>query len=156
MAPDLGFIANRDQARGLRGASVPTKAKLTYFQDRSLRLQLQYKSEDTWIDCFNIEPTTQQPLKMPNSAYLSFSAETGELSDNFDIISVETRNMYNAVGSSTGTKSGQQGRGGRGRREKKSGGWGWFLTKIILFIVVAGGGYVGYSYYRMKQRNSRF
>lgn len=135
---------------------MATKAKLTYFQDKYLKLQLQYKSEDSWIDCFSIEPTTQQPLKMPNSAYLSFSAETGELSDNFDIISVETRNMYNPVGSNTGTRSGQQGRGGRGRREKKRGGWGWFFTKIILFIIVAGGAYVGYTYYRMKQRNSRF
>ena len=98
----------------------------------------------------------QQPLKMPNSAFLSFSAETGELSDNFDIISVETRNMYNPVGSNTGNRNSQQGRGGRGRREKKSGGWGWFFTKIILFIIVAGGAYVGYTYYRMKQRNSRF
>jgi mannose-binding lectin 2 len=93
---------------------------------------------------------------MPNSAFLSFSAETGELSDNFDIISVETRNMYNPVGSNTGNRNSQQARGGRGRREKKSGGWGWFFTKIILLIIVAGGAYVGYTYYRMKQRNSRF
>jgi lectin, mannose-binding 2 len=143
------------QARGLRGASIPTKAKLTYFQDKSLKLQLQYKSEEVWIDCFDLEPTAQQPLKMPSTAYLSFSAETGELSDNFDIVSVETRNVYNPVGSSTGTgkNTGQQSRGGRGRRERKSGGgWGWFFMKIIMFIIVAGGAYVGYTYYRMKQR----
>jgi len=92
---------------------------------------------------------------MPSTAYLSFSAETGELSDNFDIISVETRNVYSPVGSSTGIgkNMGQQSRGGRGRREKKSGGgWGWFFMKIIMFIIVAGGAYVGYTYYRMKQR----
>ncbi|ERF71879.1 hypothetical protein EPUS_01794 [Endocarpon pusillum Z07020] len=108
-------------ARGLRAASVPTKAKLTYFQDKSLKLQLQYKTEDQWSTCFSLEPTTSMPLKLPNVVYLGFSAETGELSDNFDIISVETRNMYSTGGSSSSPGSKQEadnrkagGKGGKG------------------------------------------
>lgn len=89
------------QARGLRGASVPTKAKLTYFQDKSLTLQLQYKSEGQWTECFSITPADGRPIKLPSTAYLGFSAHTGELSDNFDVIEVETRNLYNPMGSGT-------------------------------------------------------
>src|SRR6266566_263118 len=39
-------------ARGIRGASVPTKLKLTYFQDKHLKLELQYKSDGDWTLCF--------------------------------------------------------------------------------------------------------
>ena len=146
------------QARGLRGANVPTKAKLTYIQDKSLSLQLQYKAEDSWVDCFSLEPTAEKPLKMPNAAYLGFSAETGELSDNFDIVSVETRNLYSPTGSPGRPNDNRRGRGGRGRKEKQSGGggWGWFFLKIIIFCVVAGGAYGGFTMYRANQRNSRF
>jgi lectin, mannose-binding 2 len=94
---------------------------------------------------------------MPNAAYLGFSAETGELSDNFDIISVETRNMYSPAGSSGPRKTDSMGRGGRGRREKQKGsGWGWFFTKIFLFVLAAGGSYVGYTMYRANKRSVRF
>ena len=75
---------------------------MTYFQDKSLTLQLQYKAPDTWIDCFSVTPTDEQPLKMPNTAYLGFSAHTGELSDNFDIISLETKNLYSPVAAQGG------------------------------------------------------
>ncbi|RFU29178.1 hypothetical protein B7463_g7165, partial [Scytalidium lignicola] len=39
-------------ARGIRGANTPTKARLTYFQDKSLKLELQYKNVDQWTVCF--------------------------------------------------------------------------------------------------------
>src|ERR1700744_1124318 len=35
-------------ARGIRTANIPTKARLTYFQDKSLKLELQYKAVDQW------------------------------------------------------------------------------------------------------------
>jgi lectin, mannose-binding 2 len=143
------------KARGLRAASIPTKAKLTYFQDTSLTLQLQYKSEDQWSSCFSIEPSTSVPLKLPNVVYLGFSAETGELSDNFDIISVEARSMYSPSGSSGSPGSKQESsrrKGGKPRKPTSSGGWGWFFIKMILFVGVVGGGYVGWTMYRTNRR----
>lgn len=148
------------QARGLRAASVPTKAKLTYFQDKSLTLQLQYKAEDQWTECFSIEPTPEVPFKMPNTAYLGFSAETGELSDNFDIISVETRNMYSPMGSTFNPQKSRpdpkQRKGGRQRKQKNKGSWSWFFFKIVLFVLVCLGSYVGFTMYRSSKRGSRF
>jgi len=145
-------------ARGLRSATVPAKAKLTYFQDKSLSLQLQYKAQDSWIDCFSVEPTEQQPLKMPNTAYLGFSAHTGELSDNFDIVSVETRNLYNPVAASTGRNQAAAARAsGKGRSPKKQGGsWSWFFFKVISFAGLAAGGWFGYKKYKEKQRYTGF
>jgi len=130
---------------------------VTYFQDKSLSLQLQYKATDSWIDCFTVEPTAEQPLKMPSTAYLGFSAHTGELTDNFDIISVETRNLYNPVAANSGrTAAAAARKSGKGRREKNSGGWAWFFFKLILFGGLVGGGYVGYTKYKEKQRYTGF
>jgi lectin, mannose-binding 2 len=130
---------------------VPTKALLTYFADQNLTLALQYKNEDEWTPCFSIPS-----LKIPSVAYLGFSAETGELSDNHDLISVETRNMYQAAGTpQQGGKGGS--RKGRGRKsgnasESSSGGWGWFFFKFIMFGMVVAGSYVGYTMYRANKR----
>ncbi|KAL8931316.1 MAG: hypothetical protein Q9216_007229, partial [Gyalolechia sp. 2 TL-2023] len=124
-------------ARGIRSSSVPTKIRLTYFAEKSLTVALQYKAENEWTECFETGPLT-----LPSVAYLGFSAETGELSDNHDIISVETKNKYvnkgysdqAAAGSAAGGKDAFE-RGGRGggrqqfRREKEAGSWKWFFFK---------------------------
>jgi lectin, mannose-binding 2 len=130
---------------------------VTYFQDKSLKLELQYKNENEWEVCFETGAVT-----LPSVAYLGFSAETGELSDNFDIISVDTKNLYepvkNAGGSQgKGYKMGEGRKGmSRGKGAKKSSGWGWFLVKMFLFAGVCGGGYVGYTAWRAQKRHSRF
>jgi mannose-binding lectin 2 len=146
-------------ARGIRGGTVPTKAKLTYFQDKSLKLELQYKTEDQWELCFE----TNEPPTIPGVAYLGFSAETGELSDNHDIISVNTKNLYdtkNRPSPSTqkpGSGSGKQ-RASKGGRSKIRGGgsWGWFFFKVVIFFVAIGGAYVGYTAWRARQRAHLF
>lgn len=141
-------------ARGLRGSTVPSKARLTYFQDKSLELQLQYKSTDSWTQCFMITADDGKgPIKMPNTAYLGFSAHTGELSDNFDIISVDTKNLYSPV-ASQGGRAGASTRGGsfQSTSKKQGGGWGWVFFRTIVFFLVVGGAYVGYTAYRTKQR----
>jgi lectin, mannose-binding 2 len=139
---------------------VPSKAKLTYFQDQSLELKLQYKTEGTWTDCFKVTAGDGVTIKMPNTAYLGFSAHTGELSDNFDIVNVETRNLYSPVGSqsqrTSNTKPANRQGGGKARPPKKSGSWFWFFFKTILVIGVCVGAYVGYNAYRTRQRYSRF
>ena len=142
--------------RGIRGASIPTKAKLTYFQDKSLKFELQYKSEDKWELCFE----TAEPPTIPSVAYLGFSAETGELSDNHDIISVSTKNLYDTKGREN-TMNKPTGKGGDSRggkyiqhKQKESSSWSWFFFKIILFFMVVGGAYVGYTAWRTQQRRS--
>ena len=143
-------------ARGIRGATVPTKARLTYFQEKSLKLELQYKSEDQWVVCFEKE----DPPNIPSVSYLGFSAETGELSDNHDIISVQTKNLYSANMQSRPASTGSsRGRGKPANTPKKGGSWTWFFIKIVLFCVVVAGGYIGYTAYRtgkMGKRSHRF
>ena len=121
-------------------------------------MQLQYKAADSWTDCFKITPDKGVPIKMPNTAYLGFSAHTGELSDNFDIVSVETRNLYNPVASQSGRSApGSKAGGGPARSTKQqSGGWSWFLLKVVLFFLVIGGAYVGYTAYRSRQNKNRY
>ncbi|PWW71855.1 hypothetical protein C7212DRAFT_231423 [Tuber magnatum] len=148
-------------ARGIRGAPITTKARLTYFQENYLQLELQYKNEDQWIVCFNVPNVT-----LPQITYLGFTAETGELSDNHDIITVSSKNLYQVnTGSSSSSskrpdKAGKASTwkpsdGGRSKSESSS-GWGWFFLKVVIFIVVVVGGYVGYTAYRAQIRGSRF
>ncbi|KAJ3507976.1 hypothetical protein NM208_g15886 [Fusarium decemcellulare] len=132
--------------------------RLTYFQDKQLKLELQYKVEDEWQTCFELD----EPPAVPNIAYVGFTAETGELSDNHDIISVTAKNLYTQPGSGGGKAS--PGGKNKGRKstsknnssKQQGGSWTWFFTKIILFIIVAGGAYVGYTAYRTKSKSHRF
>jgi len=141
-------------ARGLRGSTVPSKARLTYIKDESLSLELQYKTEGTWTKCFDIKATDAVPLKLPNQAYLGFSAHTGDLSDNFDIVDVQTKNLYTPRAATS-----RQGYGKTASsytRQKEGGGWMWFFFKLILFAGLCVGAYVGYNAYRTRNRYSRF
>jgi mannose-binding lectin 2 len=143
-------------ARGIRGSKIPTKARLTYFQDKSFKLELQYKLEDQWELCFE----TTEPPTIPSVAYLGFSAETGELSDNHDIISVNTKNLYDTKNRPDNSQKNPGAGSGRlrdkkfGKDAEKNGSWSWFFFKVLLFFMVAGGGYVGYTAWRTQQRRS--
>jgi mannose-binding lectin 2 len=114
---------------------------------------LQYKDETKWDNCF-----TLGDVKIPSVSYLGFSAETGELADNHDIISVQTKNLYApTTGSSTGPDKGR----GRKAKNRKSasgggGGWLWFFMKFIIFGFVVTGAYVGFTAYRTNKMRSRF
>jgi mannose-binding lectin 2 len=151
--PHLTLLPNTNdtQARGIRNAQVPTIAKLTYFQDQNLKLELQYKTEGEWTQCFDIPN-----FKVPPVAYLGFSAETGELSDNHDIISVKSHNLYKKNPGAASTNPGSTGakKASSMTRERQSkGSWTWFLVKFVLFGVALTGAYVGYTVYRTKQRD---
>lgn len=136
-------------ARGLRNADLPTRAKITYFQDKSLTVDLMYKKEDEWTKCFEVPN-----VKLPTVTYLGFSSHTGELADNHDIIRVDTKNLYSPSGSSKAAGSKDYSRGkGRPKRPQSSGGWGWFFFKIIIFALVVAGAYVGFTAYRARSGN---
>ncbi|KAL7939036.1 concanavalin A-like lectin/glucanase domain-containing protein [Trichoderma chlorosporum] len=140
-------------ARGIRHASIPTKLRLTYFQDKSLKLELQYKTIGDWVVCFEVD----NPPAIPNIAYLGFSAETGELSDHHDLISITSKNLYSAPISATGPGKGSPKNNFKAKNGDASGGsWTWFFTKIFLFFLVVGGGYAGFTAYRSKAKSHRF
>ncbi|KAF1988060.1 hypothetical protein K402DRAFT_453232 [Aulographum hederae CBS 113979] len=142
-------------ARGIRNQDHPTKARLTHFADKSLRLDLAYKAADAddWTNCFVIDNP-----KIPSVAYLGFTAETGELSDNHDIISVATKNLYQVdekeMGDGKGKKSWKD--PNKVTQKGSGGGWGWFFFKFLLFGVIVAGAYIGFTAYRTRQRSSRF
>lgn len=98
-------------------------------------------------------------------AYLGFSAHTGELSDNHEIIRVDAKNLYNtnpaspkAGGDGTSEAAPQKGKqwDPTQGKSKRGGSWSWFFFKLLLFILVAAGAYVGFTIWRSQQRGSRF
>lgn len=147
-------------ARGVRNADFPTRAKLTYFQDKQLTLELMYKNEDEWTKCFEIPD-----IKLPSVTYLGFSAETGELSDMHDIVRVETKNLYSPSGQTGGSKDSSsksnknrnKGKGkGLGKPRKpqgEGGGWFWFFMKFVIFGLCVAGAWVGWTAYRARRGN---
>lgn len=143
-------------ARGVRNANFPTKARVTYFAEKSLKVELMYKKEDEWSDCFEVKD-----IKLPSVTYLGFSGETGELSDNHDIIKVETKNLYSPSGKTSNTSpSKDQSKSkyskstkNKPQTPKTSGGWGWFFLKFILFGLTLVGAYVGFTIFRQRRRD---
>lgn len=136
-------------ARGLRNPDFPTKARVTYFTDKHLTVDLMYKKEDEWTRCFSVEG-----VKLPSVTYLGFSSETGELSDNHDILKIDTKNLYSPSGSTGSAGSTQYSKSKyQSQSPKQSGGWGWFFFKFILFGIAVGGAYVGFTAYRARRRD---
>jgi len=131
--------------------------KITYFAEKSLSVDLMYKREDEWTHCFEVKD-----LKLPSVTYLGFTAETGELSDNFDLVQVETRNLYSASGMAQQqaqkdfSKNKYNKDSSVPKNAKSGGGWGWFFLKFVLFGLVCTGGYVGFTVYRAQKRKDRF
>ncbi|TKX27306.1 legume-like lectin family protein [Elsinoe australis] len=136
-------------ARGLRNTDFPTKMKVTYFAEQSLKVELMYKKEDEWTQCFEVPN-----VKLPSVTYLGLTAETGELSDNFDIMKLETKNLY-----STGTgnlphgKNTDFGKNPTSHAAKSGGSWTWFFLKFIIFGLLLTGAYVGFTMYRAGRRD---
>ena len=131
--------------------------RVTFIQDRFLKVELQYKNVDEWTECF-----TTGPITLPGICYLGFSSETGELSDNHDIISVSTTNKYATRQYTEGQKQEanrpgrNKGKGYSATSSQSSGSWNWFFLKIVLLFVICVGGYVGWTMYRTSKRSSRF
>lgn len=117
-------------------------------------LELQYKGGEEWTPCFDVPN-----VKIPSVSYLGFSAETGELSDNFDIINVQTKNLYQP-GPSANQRVRQEQNRQKSQPLKADGGgsssWGWFFLKVVLFLLVVAGAYAGFTFWRSSRRSSRF
>jgi mannose-binding lectin 2 len=149
------------QAHNVRNGQNASRIKLRYFHDKSLDVSLAYDAEHkNWEKCFSLPG-----VKLPSVAYLGFSAETGELSDNHDLVSVETRNLYelnqNTIhAGSAGAHSGAAEKGGRRKKGLKEGGsrhgWTWVLIKFLMLGFLVAGVYIGFTAYRSQKSRSRF
>ncbi|KAK5174531.1 uncharacterized protein LTR77_001611 [Saxophila tyrrhenica] len=141
-------------ARGIRNADQETRARITYFQDKMLTVDLMYKKEGEWTRCFEVPN-----VKLPSVTYLGFSAETGELSDNHDIISVQTKNLYSpSGGSAAGNRDysrdkGRKNRGKKNKKAKEGTSWLGYLMRFVLLGMVVAAAYVGYTAYRTRRRD---
>jgi len=81
-------------------------------------------------------------VSLPEVPFLGFSALTGDVSDEHDIISVTT---YSAILSNTNNPRGKIQLG-----ESAYSGWFWTLTKIIFFLGAVAGVLYGYKTYALR------
>ena len=68
-----------------RRTEITPKARFSYLKGNYIKLELQTKKWGEWEECFTVED-----IELPLHPYLGFSSITGEISDNHDIISVNT------------------------------------------------------------------
>lgn len=58
-----------------------TKARIVYIKDGYLSVDFNYNGYDNWQNC-----VTLTDVRLPNVKYLGFSAETGDLAENVDVV----------------------------------------------------------------------
>ncbi|KAJ3120059.1 hypothetical protein HK098_004903 [Nowakowskiella sp. JEL0407] len=73
-----------------RAKEWPTKAKVKYVDGGYLQIQINLRGTDEWDDCVIIPH-----VELPKLGYIGFSAATGDVSDNHDIIQVKTVGILN-------------------------------------------------------------
>jgi mannose-binding lectin 2 len=144
-------------ARGLHNARQVSKARLTYSKDQFLSLELDYKGRNKWEKCFE---TSQVQIKRP--AFLGFSAQTGELSENHDLYEVRVYSLKNPPISygevdyyQNGNKNADIRRPTDGSKASSSGSWAMFSLKFVMFIFVAVGVYFATATYRAHARKKQ-
>jgi len=126
-----------------RQTNVATKVKVTYVKNSFLDVKMQFRAWDEWTDCFR-----QENFDLINAPFLGFSAMTGDISDNHDIISVTT---WSAVLSPENAQRDKNSPITFFRGPASEGSWFGFFVKLLLFAGVCVGGYYGYEEY--KRRN---
>ncbi|TFK50831.1 hypothetical protein OE88DRAFT_1630975 [Heliocybe sulcata] len=135
-----------------RRTNVATKLRLTYFKDEYLDVKVQYRAWDEWTPCFTITGVT-----IPPTPFLGFSALTGAVSDNHDVISVTTSSAILSPLDKPRDKLRSSFFGGRkGDSPSGSSSWSWFFVKLLLFAGACAGGWFGWQQYQRKQRYGGF
>ncbi|EMD32939.1 hypothetical protein CERSUDRAFT_87642 [Gelatoporia subvermispora B] len=129
-----------------RRTNVATKLKITYLKDAYLNVKIQYKAWDDWTECFTVPG-----FVLPNAPYLGFSAMTGDVADNHDIISVTT---YSAILSNPDA---QRDKIGARVSPKASAAtsWTWPVLKLFFGVGVIAGLLYAYKTYVLTQASGR-
>ncbi|KAJ7935328.1 legume-like lectin family-domain-containing protein [Mycena leptocephala] len=125
-----------------RQTNVATKMKITYVKNDFLDVKIQFKAWDDWTDCFR-----KEKVDLISAPFLGFSAMTGDVSDQHDIISVTT---YSAVLSPASAQRDKPATTFFSRGPEGKGTWLGFFFKLFLFAGVCAGAYYGYEAYKRK------
>lgn len=146
--------------RGLHNSNDLAKARVTYVRDGFLSLDMDFRGQNKWKNCFVIENAD-----LPKTAFMGFSAKTGELTENHDIHRVQVfslrnppRNYDELIRGDSGISPANTGDQNPYSLDaetftKKSGSWSWFFFKCLMFLSVIGAA-VGYFYNSKKKRSS--
>ena len=77
-------------SKPLRNMDKATRMRVTYIENQKIQL---FMNKDAWADwelCFEKDLST---MKMPKELYFGFTAETGGLTDNHDIVAINTNKI---------------------------------------------------------------
>ncbi|GAA99123.1 uncharacterized protein L969DRAFT_621617 [Mixia osmundae IAM 14324] len=131
-----------------RRTDVAAKAKMTYFRNNYFELAIQHRAWDEYETCFVI-----RNLTLPGSPFLGFTAATGDVSDDHDIVSVSA---YNALYHSPSANAPK-----RSRRSSSSAGSKFLrfvttLIKWLAILVVIGVAAIAFRGWKTQRNNKRF
>lgn len=124
------------------------------FDFPAIQLQIQHEEWEKWTECFIIRNVT-----LPGTVYMGFSAHTGDVGDDHDIISVSSHNVvWHAPQPGASSRKRKGGTGNTGGRSN-GGGVGVFLyamIKWLFFAVILVIGVIVFRGYRTKKSAKRF
>ncbi|PVG02551.1 hypothetical protein CPB86DRAFT_751326 [Serendipita vermifera] len=124
----------------IRRTDITTKIRIIYFKNDFLQVQLQYKGFEEWTDCFVIKNIT-----IPLNPYLGITAQTGDVYDEHDVISINSHSVKLAnAGETPDSSQDDEGR-------KSGGGFFSALLKLIFFGAVCAVGYGAFKAYQAKK-----
>jgi len=134
-----------------RRTEISTKAKLIYFKNNFLQLKVQHAKWDEWETCFTLLNVT-----LPGSPFLGFTAHTGDVSDEHDIVAISTSNaVYHEP-----TAAERLSRA-RGDSNRTAVGFGFFaalfrLLKWLVFIVLVVVAVMAVRSWKVRRDSKRF
>ena len=151
-------LAGHGCEANIRGSDSPLKTRIAYYDNNVLELQFSDGGGRGWQKCFTLSDVT-----LPKSAYVGFSAATGDLHDNHDILRVTTytqlknptytkndatdSKVHDDEHATTATLNG-------GGPVTSGGSWFWSLLTFVFRLVVAAVVLVA-LYMGVKQYNSK-
>lgn len=145
--------------RGLHNSRDIARARVTYVKDKFLSLDLDYKGQQKWANCFIVEG-----VSLPRSAFMGFSAGTGELSENHDLHRVQVFSLRNPPSRYNDLIELDAGRRPQNYKNtykptsppsESKGSWMGFFFKLLLVVAVVLLAFVGYGIYITKNQRRK-